>query len=237
MNDVTPNIETAETSRVDFLLTRIAEDEEQAARVYEVWNFAREEYDPLKARALAELAAKRRIIERCRWVEDHPDWADRFDMEGEFAACSDVLDLLVAAYEQPAEQLAASVPHAVRRTALVAAVAFLAVVFGLAGLSPASATQPTDVRATSLGHYCETYNGTYYEFRITNTGDARQAVRGWITWRGQHYKETFGLHVAPGRSIVESVRVHKTMRAVITLRSQGKVIERAKLSGATCSKR
>jgi hypothetical protein len=115
----------------------------------------------------------------------------------------------------------------------VTAAALLA--FGFTPTS-ADAAEAPDVRATSLGAWCDAYDGAYYDFRLTNRTDSRRYVTGAIAWRGQGYKETFNLGIAPGSSRLLTERVHETMRAEITLRSEGKVILRAEMDGAACSK-
>lgn len=104
----------------DFLLARIAEDEavaqcsgietrcrrpgedewsewfdEMSERpgIYEVQH--RVAADP---RALRECAAKRRIVERSRWVEEHPEWANNDDVAGHWEDCSATLYDLASIY-------------------------------------------------------------------------------------------------------------------------------------------
>ncbi len=53
-------------------------------------------HDP--ARVLAECEAKRRIVEQCRWIDQHPDWYSDPDLSGEFTTCEVVLSALALPY-------------------------------------------------------------------------------------------------------------------------------------------
>jgi hypothetical protein len=99
-------------SLAEFLLARIAEDEADAQRLadtlivtggdrYNIGGFQPLLHPPvpvIPAKLLAECEAKRRIVERHRWAEEHPDWRD-FESEDHFDAALGTLRDLAQPYK------------------------------------------------------------------------------------------------------------------------------------------
>lgn len=63
----------------EFLLARLAEDEESVSLFGSPpRQTGLEDADP--ARVLADVEAKRRIVERCRWADESRSWENDYDM-------------------------------------------------------------------------------------------------------------------------------------------------------------
>jgi len=104
-------------------------------------------------------------------------------------------------------------------------------VFALAPSADARPASP-DIHAVGFDQWCGN-RVTVYEFRLANLGEQRRGLRGRIAHRrdGFAITETFTRSIAGDRRAVQGVRVREGERAVVTLRSQGRVVLRAKVFG------
>lgn len=96
----------------EFLLARIAEDVADACEMAGIkpdgsddanWPDAdgyavSHRMELVAQRVLRDADAKRRIIEQCKWIEEHPEWYADADLSGEFTTCEVVLGVMAAVY-------------------------------------------------------------------------------------------------------------------------------------------
>ncbi len=77
-----------------------------AKRDNHTWIVAQADYSPHAehiarhdpARILADVAAKRRILDRCKWVIEHPEYGGDMELAGHFDDARDTIDDLVTIY-------------------------------------------------------------------------------------------------------------------------------------------
>lgn len=117
--------------------------------------------------------------------------------------------------------------HATARTAFAALISALGLTFFV---TPAAHAQSSpEVHVTSVERVCGN-DTTVYEFRLQNLGGQRRDVRFRVRY-GNGFSETFTTSIRRGRGSLERVRLTQGTRATATVRSQGRVILRAPLTG------